>query len=214
MKKAIKAVAVVEDVSDVEPVMFKSLSEKDRMFCREYVKDWNGRRAYQSLYPNYNDNTAKKEAHELVKRKRIQAYCKYLSDNVEINVGVSKTWVMEQHLKIARSSIAHLHDTWITLNDFDKLTDEQKYCIEEITTQTRHEKAEGEDGEVDIIVDYIKLKLCNKQKSLDAITAMMGYAAPTKVAVTGMNSGTIVNIQINVYNSGPPLADSEDAIKI
>lgn len=208
----------IDELVDIEPSEFKSLSDADKAFCREYVTDWNGRRAYQVLHPNYTDNAAKSRASEITRRKRIQLYCKYLSDNIETNVGVSKTWVLEQHLKIARSSIAHLHDTWITLTDFDQLTEDQKYCIEEITTQTRKELAESEDEPVEIQVDYVKLKLYNKQKSLDAISAMMGYAAVKKIDVTSggekLSIGSAVNVQINVYNSAPPLARSEKDIKI
>jgi len=215
-----KAVDIADEDGEVEPDMFKSLSDKDRAFCKEYILDWNGRRAYQVLYPNAGDNNAKTNASQIVRRKRIQAYCKYLSDNVEFNIGISKSWIIEQHLKIARSSIAHLHDTWITLNDFDKLTEEQKYCIEEITTQTRREVAEGEglddDGnpeEVEIQVDYVKLKLCDKQKSLKELAMLMGYDAPSKIEVTGKGIGTTMNVQINVYNNAPALVSNEKDIK-
>jgi phage terminase small subunit len=212
-----KAISVddADGTTDVEPAMFKSLSDKDRAFCKEYILDWNGRRAYQVLYPNAGDNNAKTNASQIVTRKRIQAYCKYLSDNVEFNIGLSKSWIIEQHLKIARSSIAHLHETWITLNDFDKLTEEQKYCIEEITTQTRREIGEGvdldDDGnpvEVEIQVDYVKLKLCDKQKSLKELAALMGYDAPIKTENKNFN----INVQVSADEARKILAAIEKVI--
>lgn len=209
---------VLDLEDEIEPDAFKSLTDDDKAFCREYVLDWNGRRAYGKLHPKVSEITAGNKAVELLSRKRIRLYCEYLNENVEFTTGVSRTWVLQQHLKLVRSSIAHLHDTWITLKDFESLTEDQKFCIEEITTQTRHEVSESEDGEIDIQVDYVKLKLYNKQKSLDAITRLMGYERAQKVDVTSNGKtlafgGAVVNLQVNVYNTAPPLADSEQNIK-
>jgi len=45
--------------------------------------------------------------------------------------------VMEEHKKLAFSSIANLHNTWITRKEFEELTEDQKACISEITTQVK-----------------------------------------------------------------------------
>lgn len=216
--KAVQVAPVVE-VDEVEPDAFKSLSDQDKEFCREYIYDWNGRRAAQKIFGYKNEITAANKAADILRRKRIRMYCDYLNENTEQVVGVSRAWVLEQHLKIVRSSVAHLHDTWITLRDFEQLTDDQKYCIEEIVTQTRREVAEGinPDEEVQIDVDYVKIKLFNKQKSLDAITRMMGYDKAQRIDVTSggkaIELGGTVNVQINIYNNAPPLASSEKDIQ-
>lgn len=218
-QKSRKVEVVIQDVEEVEPDAFKSLSDKDKEFCREYIYDWNGRRAAQKVFGYKNEITAGNKASDILRRKRIHMYCDYLNENTEQIVGVSRAWVLEQHLKLVRSSIAHLHDSWITLRDFSELTEDQKFCIEEIVTQTRRETAEGEneDEEIHIDVDYVKIKLYNKQKSLDAITRMMGYDKAQRIDLTSggekIGLGTTVNVQVNIYNSGPPLSTSEKEIK-
>lgn len=209
--------AVNEDADEVVPDRFKSLTDKEREFCRAYIQDWNGTDAAVKVFDIRNRDTAKTRASNLTTRKRILDYCDYLNENLEFATGVSRSWVMEQHLKIVRCSIAHLHESWIDRVEFDKLTPEQKDCIEEITTQTRTETAEDEDGETSVQVDYVKIKLYNKQKSLEAITKMMGYDKAQRIDITSggkplEGSGT-TNVQINIYNTAPPLADSEKNIK-
>lgn len=210
-----KKVSIVEELDELVPDRFKSLTETQKEFCKLYVQDWNGTKAYAKLHPKVVYNTAKARAADWINRKRIKDYCDFLNENIEEVTGVSRSWVMEQHLKIVRCSIAHLHDSWIDRVEFDKLTPSQKDCIQEITTQTRTEKAEGEEGEHDVQVDYVKIKLYDKQKALDAITRMMGYDKAQKVELSGKLEGItpITNVQVNIYNTAPPLADSEKNIR-
>ena len=100
-------------------------------------------------------------------------------------------------MKMAFSSISRLHNTWIERKEFESLTDEQKECIQEIDTKTQHKtvwswsEEEGKKIPEDFTVEYVKIKLYDKQKSLDAINKMLGYDAPTKsdikVASEGIN---------------------------
>jgi len=62
----------------------------------------------------------------------------------------------------------------------EELTDDEKACIAEIQTQTRMELG-GISGEEPIQVDYVKIKLYDKQKSLDSIAKMLGYNEPDKM---------------------------------
>jgi phage terminase small subunit len=89
--------------------------------------------------------------------------------------------VIREHEKLAFSSIAHLHNTWITRKDFEELGEDQKACIAEISTQIKKINVvrQGEP-EQDIEVEFVKIKLYDKQKSLDAINRMLGYDMPTK----------------------------------
>ena len=89
-------------------------------------------------------------------------------------------------MKIAYGTMAHLHLTWITRKEFETLTDDQKSCIAEIDTKTRTEwtSVEGADDKKPIVVEYVRIKLYDKQKALDAISKMMGYDAPQKIDLT------------------------------
>jgi phage terminase small subunit len=158
----------------------EELTGKQKRFCEEYIFDFNGTRAAKAA--GYSENTAAEIASENLTKPQIQAYIKDLQSNLERTSGISRMRVLKEHEKLAFSSIAHLHDTWITRKEFDKLTEEQKSCIAEISTQTRTEmkyNTESEEQEP-VQVDFVKIKLYDKQKSLDSISRMLGFDAPEK----------------------------------
>jgi phage terminase small subunit len=71
------------------------------------------------------------------------------------------------------------------LSEFENLTADQKACISEISTQTRIELKGPVDDRTEVQVDYVKIKLYDKQKALDSISKMLGYDAATKMEVKG-----------------------------
>lgn len=157
------------------------LTEKQRIFCNEYILDWNGTRA--AIKAGYSEKTANVIASENLTKPYIQAYIKDLQADIEKIAGVSRLRVINEHIKLAFSSIAHLHNTWIERKDFELLTEDQKSCISEISTQTRT-VFQGEEH-IPVEVEFIKIKLYDKQKALDSISKMLGYDAATKMEVKG-----------------------------
>lgn len=160
----------------------KELTPSQKLFCHEYIFDWNGARAYKIAYPGVKDETARANASRLLTYANVQAYCKELCENDERYTGISRRMIILEHKKIATSSIAHLHNTWIQRKEFENLTDEQRACIAEIQTQTRMERNPIEGGEA-IQVDFVKIKLYDKQKSLDSISKLLGFNAAEKLDV-------------------------------
>lgn len=157
------------------------LTEKQRRFCEEYIFDFNATRA--AKVAGYSENTATEIGSENLTKPNIQAYIKELQGDLEKTAGISRLMVLKEHAKLAFSSIASLHNTWIERKEFDKLTDDQKSAIAQIETQTRiesrYDPASGED--IPVQVDFIKIKLFDKQKALDSISKMLGYDAPEKI---------------------------------
>ena len=113
----------------------KDLTGKQKRFCEEYIYDWNGTRA--AKVAGYSPETAGAIASENLTKPEIQAYLKQLLDNLEQTAGISKLMVLTEHKKILHTSIAHLHETWITRKEFDQLTDYQKSSIAEIGTRIK-----------------------------------------------------------------------------
>lgn len=165
------------------------LTEKQKAFCREYIFDWNATRSYLKAYPKVkNESTAASLASRMLRNDKVQAYITEIQKDLEKLSGISKKMIIEEHKKLAFSSIAHLHNTWITRKDFEELTDEQKACIAEISTSVR--KVMGDDTPFE--VEYVKVKLYDKQKALDSISKMLGYEAPTKTEVTGKGGKDLI----------------------
>lgn len=151
------------------------LTGKQQAFCREYVKNgYNGMQA--AISAGYSKKGANVIASNLLTNINIKARVEHHKTHLEELLNLSKSRVLKEHMKIAMSSIAHLHNTWIERKAFEELTDDQKECIAEITTQTRNIMS----GEQAVEVEFVKIKLYDKQKALDSITKLMGYDAPVR----------------------------------
>lgn len=155
------------------------LTPKQKLFCEYYSYDWNGTQA--AIKAGYSKDTAGAIASENLQKPEIQAYIKVLQSDLEKRCGVSKAMVIDEAKKIAFSSIASLHNAWITLKEFDQLTEDQKSAISQIETQTRFEKNSDEKVEQ---VDYVKIRLHDKMKGLELINKMLGYNAEEKLNIT------------------------------
>jgi phage terminase small subunit len=150
--------------------MGKKLTEKEKIFCREFIFDWNATRAAKAA--GYSAKTAAVIGHQNLRKLYIQKEIEEIQKELEKISGISRLRVLKEYEKLAFSSIAHIHDSWIEKKAFDKLTDDQKTCISEI--QTRVVKKKVGDSEI-VDVEEVKVKLHDKSKALDSITKMLGY---------------------------------------
>lgn len=147
--------------------------------------DWNATRA--AKVAGYSEDTAGSIGNENLTKPEIKAYIEQLQSDLEKIAGISRLRVLKEHEKLAFSSIAHLHNTWITRKEFETLTQEQKDSIAEISTQTRKVidftiDPSEKDG-VAVEVEFVKIKLYDKQKSLDSISKMLGYDAAKTINI-------------------------------
>lgn len=76
------------------------------------------------------------------------------------------------------------------LKDFEALSEDEKACIRSIETkQVKRMTADGDE----IIDEFVKVTTYDKQKSLDALSRMLGFDAPTKVELTPISSSADVH---------------------
>lgn len=155
------------------------LKGKQVLFCCEYVR--NGYNATQAaIDAGYSKKCAGTIGYENLRKPQIKERIEQHKANLEELLNISRAKVLNEHIKIAFSSIAHLHNTWIEKKEFEELTDVQKACISEIVTQTRTTI----ENDTPIQVEYVKIKLFDKTKALDSISKIMGYDAPVKMEMT------------------------------
>ena len=151
----------------------KKLSAKEQRFCYEYVLHLNATKA--AIGAGYAENSARQTGYRLLTNDYIQNRISHLKNNLAETSGISALRIVKEHEKIAFSSIAHLHNTWIERVDFDKLSENQKACIKSISTKII-KKNVGTKEEPDIVdIEYVKIELYDKQKSLDGLSKMLGY---------------------------------------
>jgi len=90
------------------------LSERHKAFCKEYIFDWNGSRSYMTAYPDVTSpEVARAAASRLLTNVNVKEYIELIQKDLEKLAGISRLKVLNEHMKLAYSSIAHLHNTWI-----------------------------------------------------------------------------------------------------
>lgn len=164
------------------------ITEKEKRFAEEYVKDYNASRAYIAAgYKSDNAGTVAVGSCRLRQSDRVWEYIQSIQRDIEKVTGITRAKILQMHRDIAETSIAHLHKTWVTREEFEKLTDVQKMAIQEIDTKVR--KVPGKKTEV----EYVRIKLYDRQKSLEAIARMVGYNEPDKFEINA-NKETLAGL--------------------
>lgn len=165
---------------------FRKLNQREKTFCREYIYDWNGTRAYKAAYPQVStDKVAAISAVRLLSKDKIQDYITEIQRDLSKLTGISRQMVVDEFRKIAFSNISKYHNTWITRVEFETISEADKACIQEISTKVEKRNI-GTKDEPDIVnVEYVKLKLYDKQSALESINKMLGFNAPEKFEHTG-----------------------------
>lgn len=178
------------------------LTAKQRIFCHEYIIDWNATRA--ARVAGYSESSARTIGCDNLTKPYITAYIDLIKNDIEKQAGISKLMVVNEHKKLAFSSIAHLHETWIDRRSLESLSKEQKDSIQEIETRVVKREVESNSTAEPIVleVEQIKIKLYDKQKALEQLAKIMGYNPETSDRSKIPDSDTplqVIQNQINNY---------------
>jgi phage terminase small subunit len=144
---------------------------KEERFCCEYALHPNATEAAVSA--GYSKKTAAQMASYLLSKDRIRERIQYLKNNPAEISKLSVLRVLKEHEKIAFADAGQIRDGWMSLKKFENLTPEQRAVIQEVTARETKYGTE------------IKIKLYDKQRSLDSINAMLGFNASKKTEITG-----------------------------
>ncbi len=183
------------------------ITNKEKRFAEEYIKDFNATRAGREA--GYGVNSKDSVVTVLmvaVKNKpAVKQYIAELQSELEEMAGISRYRVLQEYAKIAFSSFGDFFRGWMDMKSFDELTEMQKAAIAEVQEVTKYVDGEPVVG--------VRIKLHDKIRALDSISRMLGYDSPLKVDLTTLGKELMHAPVINVYNVGPPLAESEQDIK-
>lgn len=154
------------------------LTAKEKLFCEKYIEYWDYEKAFeQAGYTSSTKEGVRSSVVRLRTRSNVWAYLKFLQRDTEKVVGINRKDILNMHKEIIDTSIGHLHKSWIERVDFDNLTPAQKACIQEIDSKTITKKGKT--------THYVKIKLYDRQKSMDAITKLLGYDEPDRLEING-----------------------------
>lgn len=160
------------------------LTVKQEKFCNKYLECGNASEAYRFAYDcsKMSDNTVWNNAYQLLQNSEVAARMDYLKSHLAEAAGISALQILREHQKIAFSDATRIRNGWMSLKDFEALTDDEKACVKSIETkQTRRMTPAGEE----VIDEQVKIVCYDKQRALDSIVDMLGYRAPEKKEIAG-----------------------------
>lgn len=200
MKKKTKtAIRRVVEGNRVEILV--ELTEKEKRFAEEYVVDFNNTRAATAAgYSAASPAALRVKASSVRSKPAVKQYIKELQSNLAEFSGISQMRILQEYAKIAFASFGDYLKSWMTMKEFEELSDIQRAAIAEVT-------AAKKDG-----IEGVRIKLHDKIRALDSISRMLGFDAPVKLDL-GVLPGQLLPPIIHVHNVGPPMADNEADIK-
>jgi phage terminase small subunit len=184
------------------------LTIKQEKFCNRYLECGNASEAYRFAYScsNMSEETVWNNAYKLLQKDEVKTRIEYLKSHLAEAAGISALQIIREHQKIAFSDATRIRNGWMELKEFESLTEDEKACIKSV--KTKQVKRVDRNGD-EIVEDFVKIECYDKQKSLDSIMNMLGYAAPKELKLSGEVK--------NPVSVPPPIViqiNSEDALSI
>lgn len=160
--------------------MGRALTDRQKRFCEEYVIDWNASRAAREA--GYSEKTSGEQGYQLLQKPLIQAHIEEITKDLQRLAGVSALRNILELKNIAYSNISDVHDSWITLKDWETLPKHIKASIYSIKHSTRTVK--DEEGNP-VSIETVEIKMHDKRQAIEALNKMLGYNEPEKVQQMG-----------------------------
>lgn len=168
------------------------MTDKQKLFCDEYIKDFNASRAYKKIYTTCKkDETAKAAASRLLTNVNVQAYIQQRKEELQKRVDITQEDVIKELSRIAFGDIRKLYNEYGGLKNIQDLDDDTAAIITSVET-TEEFEGYGDDREQ---VGYTKkLKMADKIKALDLLGKYFGIFKE-KVEI---NSDKPFEVNINI----------------
>ncbi len=144
----------------------KPLTKTERAFLNEYIKDFNGRRAYQAVYQRCkSENTAAVEASRILRKPNVAAELERRLQQLQAKAGLNADEIIQEMKKLAfanQQDYARFGPGGVKLKDSDGLTRDQMAAISEVKeTKAGYHK-------------IFQLKLHDKKAALDSLARWAG----------------------------------------
>lgn len=159
-------------------------NQRHELFCQEYLKSGNASEAFRMAYPHsvrWKPETVHSKASNLLKAGKVQTRVEELQREQQKRCAITKDRLLGELGKIAFSSIADMHNTWIERKDFEQLTPDQKASIKSISTKMMKKNIGTADNPEIVDVEYVKIELHDKLKAIERICKMLGFDEPIEI---------------------------------
>ena len=163
----------------------KPLSKKHQKFINEYLKRWNGTRAYMAVYPNASEETARANASDLLSKTNISLV---IAERIKESQ-MSADEAMEILAAHARGDIGNFSDGLGTLSLQDAKDAGISRLIKKIKQRTITKIGKG-DKDDDTEIHDLEFELYDAQAAAEKILKMHGKFVE-KHAITDPQGNTI-----------------------
>lgn len=167
------------------------LNDKQKRFCEEYMKDFNGLQA--AIRAGYSAKTSKSIAARLLTYVNVQAYLDEFRAKETEKAQITQAMIIEGYRKLAFFDSRKFYKDGKLLK-VDDLDDETAYALSgfeavEMTTDTGAK------------VSTSKVKMSDRNRALDSLCRVLGFNAPDKTA--------LVNPDGSAVKQSPILSDTQ-----
>jgi len=160
-------------------IMAKGLTEKQKRFCNEYLKDLNGTQA--ATRAGYSKKTANEQAARMLAKVSIQEYLqKRMKDRSE-RTEITQDRVLKEMARIAFFDTRKLFDDEGNLKNITDLDDDTATAIAGLDVVSFYRKG----NEKELLREITsKIKVVDKKGALDSIMRHLGMFEKDNVNVT------------------------------
>lgn len=171
------------------------MTDKQRIFCDEYLKDFNATRAYKVAYPSCKkDEAAKSAGSRLLTNVNVISYIQEGKEKLKNKMEITQERVIQEMARIAFGDIRKLYNESGGLKNIQDLDDDTAAIITSIES-TEEFDGYGQDREQ---IGYTKkVKMADKTKALDMLGKYFGMFKE-KVEV---NQDKPFEVNINIKRS-------------
>lgn len=162
------------------------LTDQVKLFCHEYMKDFNGAQA--AIRSNYSVKTAKEQASRLLTNVNVQKYLATLKEKAADKNEDLTERIKNELIKIGFSDIKEYLDSGNAIKDISQLPGELTTCVESIKkTETKF----GDD-KTGGTKTSIQFKLHSKLDALEKLARYVGlYEADNR------QRGAVITVNVD-----------------
>ena len=159
-----------KDGNATQPVA-KPLKPEYQRFVDEYLKDFNGTRAYMAAYPKSSEKAAAVGASRLIRNPNVQAVLAERSQKIAQKVELTQEMIFQQTARIAAFDIRKLYNEDGSLKAVHELDDDTAAAIAGLEV---NDLFEGLGKSRDYIGHVRKYKIADKNSALERGARLLG----------------------------------------
>lgn len=164
-----------------------TINEKQKRFCEEYLKDFNGAQA--AIRAGYSKESAKEQASRLLTNANVATYLTLLKDQNSKNHSDLKNLIVEEYKKIGFSNIQDFIEADNSIVDISQIDREKAAVVESIKkTETEFSGANESTG----TKTTVQIKLWDKLNALEKLGRYVGLFEEDN-----KQRGAIINVNID-----------------